>query len=78
MTAYQREIEAAPDPEARREETEGRLKAITSPFRSAEAYDLEDIIDPRDTRPLLREFIDLAQGILKTQFGPTAGPSCRP
>lgn len=78
MIAYRREIEAAPDPEAKREEIEGRLKAIASPFRSAEAFDIEDIIDPRDTRPLLCEFIEMAQGILKTQLGPTAGPSYRP
>ena len=78
MIAYKREIEAAPDPEAKREEIEGRLKAIGSPFRSAEAFDIEDIIDPRETRPLLCEFIEMAQGILKTQLGPTAGPSYRP
>ena len=78
MIAYRREIEAAPDPEARKEEIERRLKAIASPFRSAEAFDIEDIIDPRDTRPLLCEFIEMAQGILETQLGPTAGPSYRP
>ncbi|MBW2622953.1 MAG: hypothetical protein JRD68_08605 [Deltaproteobacteria bacterium] len=78
MIAYKREIEAAPDPEAKREEIEQRLKAITSPFRSAEAFDIEDITDPRETRPLVCEFIEMAQGILKTQLGPTAGSSYRP
>ena len=78
MIAYKREIEAAPDPEAKREEIEQRLKAIASPFKSAEAFDIEDIIDPRDTRPLVCEFIEMAQGILKTQLGPTAGSSYRP
>lgn len=76
--AYRREIEAAPDPEAKRQEIEGRLKALASPFRTAEAGNIEDIIDPRDTRPLLCDFIETAQGILRTQLGPTAGPSYQP
>lgn len=76
--AYRREIEAAPDPEAKREEVEGRLKAIASPFRTAEAGNIEEIIDSRDTRPILCDFIEMAQGILKTQLGATPGPSYQP
>ncbi len=76
--AYRREIEAAPDPEAKRQEVEGRLQAIASPFRTAEAGNIEEIIDPRNTRPILCDFIDMAQEILKIQLGPTPGPSYRP
>ena len=76
--AYRREIEAAPDSEAKREEIERRLKAIASPFRTAEAFNIEDIIDPRDTRPILCDFIEMAQEVLKTQLGPTNGPSYQP
>ena len=65
--------ESSPDPEAKREEIERRLKAIASPFRTAEAT-LQDIIDPRDTRPLLCEFIEEAQSVLKTQVGPPSAP----
>jgi acetyl-CoA carboxylase carboxyltransferase component len=71
--AYRREIDNAPDPEARRAEIEARLKAIASPFRTAEATG-QDIIDPRETRPLLCEFVEEAQSILRTQLGPTAVP----
>ena len=78
MAAYRREIEAAPDPEAKRKEIEARLNAIGSPFRTAEAFGIEDIIDPRDTRPLLCDFIETAQGIIKTQLGPSSGLSYRP
>lgn len=78
MAAYRREIEAAPDPAARRKEIEDRLNAIGSPFRTAEAFGIEDIIDPRDTRPLLCDFIDTAQDMLKTQLGPSSGLSYRP
>jgi acetyl-CoA carboxylase carboxyltransferase component len=73
MAAYRREIEGAPDPEARRQEIEARLEALASPFRSAEAFAVEEIIDPRDTRPLLVEFVRDAQAILRTQLGPGTG-----
>jgi acetyl-CoA carboxylase carboxyltransferase component len=76
--AYRREIDTADDPEAKREEIERRLQTLASHFRTAEAFNIEDIIDPRDTRPILCDFIDLAQPILKTQLGPTPGPSYQP
>ena len=72
--AYRREIDAAPDPEAKREEIERRLQAIASPFRTAEAFNIEDIIDPRDSRPILCDFIEMAQPVLKTQLGPSPVP----
>ncbi|MGE0597961.1 MAG: acyl-CoA carboxylase subunit beta [Dehalococcoidia bacterium] len=71
--AYRREIESSPDPEAKRAEIEKRLKDIASPFRTAEATG-QDIIDPRDTRRLLCEFVEEAQPILRTQLGQTAVP----
>src|SRR4029079_9702926 len=51
--AYRREIDAAPNPEAKRKEIEARLDALRSPFRTAHAFAVEDIIEPRETRPLL-------------------------
>ncbi len=71
--AYRREIDTASDPEARRIEIEARLQAIASPFRTAEATG-QDIIDPRDTRRLLVEFVEEAQPVLRTQLGPTGMP----
>jgi len=76
--AYRREIDSSTDPEAKRDEIERRLKAIASPFRTAEAFNIEDIIDPRDTRPILCDFIEMAQPMLKTQLGLTPGPSYQP
>ena len=58
--AYRRDLEAAEDREALHAEIEARMNAIRSPFRTAEAFGVEDIIDPRDTRPLLCEFAALA------------------
>ena len=58
--AYRAEIEAAPDPAAKRAEIEQRIRKFASPMRGAERYDIEEIIDPRDTRRLLCEFAELA------------------
>ena len=66
--AYRREIENAEDPEAKRQEIEARLNAVASPFRTAEATG-QDIIDPRETRIYLCDFVEDAQRVLKTQLG---------
>jgi acetyl-CoA carboxylase carboxyltransferase component len=58
--AYKAEIDAAPDPEAARERIEARVRALTSPFRSAEAFNVDDIIDPAETRARAVEFANLA------------------
>jgi acetyl-CoA carboxylase carboxyltransferase component len=70
--AYRAEIEAAPDPQARLEEITERLNLLRSPFRSAEAFMPEEIIDPRRTRPLLCEFAEIAAPLRtpgKSRFG---------
>ena len=76
--AYKREIEESADPEAKRAEIEARLQAISSPFRNAHAFGVEDLIDPRDTRPLLVDFLEDAWPLLSNQPGPRAGSSYRP
>lgn len=58
--AYRAEIDAAPDPAARQAEIEARLEAVQSPLRTAEAFGVEEIIDPRDTRRHLCRFASLA------------------
>ncbi len=76
--AYRREIDSAPDPEAKLAEIEARLQRLASPFRTAETFSIEDIIDPRETRPVLADFVEMAQGVLKTQLGPTMVPAYEP
>ncbi len=76
--AYKREIENAQDPEAKRREIEARLQSISSPFRNAHAFGIEEMIDPRDTRPLLVDFTEDAWPIVKTQLGPRSGPTYTP
>jgi acetyl-CoA carboxylase carboxyltransferase component len=62
--AYKSEIEAAEDGPAHLEAIRARLNLVRSPFRTAEKFGIEDIIDPRETRPLLCEFAGLAWGAL--------------
>jgi acetyl-CoA carboxylase carboxyltransferase component len=58
--AYRRDLEASDDPVALRADIERRLNAVRSPFRTAERFSVEEIIDPRDTRPILCEWADRA------------------
>ena len=57
---FRSEIDAAPDPVARQAEIEARLEAVQSPIRTAEAFGVEEIIDPRDTRRHLCRFAAIA------------------
>jgi acetyl-CoA carboxylase carboxyltransferase component len=68
--AYRAELDAAPDPTAKLGEIEERLTKLRSPFRSAETFWIEEIVDPRDTRPLLCEFANVAAPVRRP--GPSA------
>ena len=70
QAAYRRQIEASEDPQALRQEIEHRLSKFTSPFLTAEKFGIEEIIDPRDTRPLLCEWIENAYRLLPSPLGP--------
>lgn len=77
MAAYRRQIEAADDPEAERRAIEERLVALRSPFRTAEAFNIEDIIDPRETRPVLCRWVKRAWTRVP-QLGGTRSRTMRP
>ena len=77
--AYRRELESAEDPVALRAEIEARLTRVVSPFRTAEKFSVEEIIDPRDTRRLLCDWaarahelvaMDVASGPIKRSTRP--------
>jgi acetyl-CoA carboxylase carboxyltransferase component len=57
--AYRAQLEAAEDPARLRAEIEAKLEAVQSPLRTAEAFGVEEIIDPRETRRRLCEFARL-------------------
>ncbi|MEM6627851.1 MAG: carboxyl transferase domain-containing protein [Pseudomonadota bacterium] len=63
--AFKRQLESADDPEAMLEALYKKFDAVRSPFRTAEAFYAEEIIDPRETRPLLVDFMSHAYRILK-------------
>jgi len=66
--AYKSELEASDDPKRTLEQIRERLDKVRSPLRSAERFAIEDIIDPRDTRPLLCEFANHAQRRLRAKL----------
>ena len=73
--AFHREIAAAPDPDAKRRELEDRLREARSPFPRAESFAVHELIDPRETRPVLCEWIEWIQPQLDTLLGPTHFPA---
>ena len=62
--AYKQDLADSDDPESLLEEIRDRLNRVRSPHRAAEFFEIEEIIDPRDTRPLLCEWVELAQRAL--------------
>ena len=74
--AYRREIESSPDPDARRRELEDEFAAMSNIFRTAEAFGVEEIIDPRETRSHLERFVEMAYRVLPHEVAD--GPKSRP
>jgi len=60
--AFKARIEAAPDPQAMKREIRERLERLRSPFRSAERFLVEEIIEPSTTRRWLCDFAGLVAG----------------
>ncbi|MEM7095042.1 MAG: carboxyl transferase domain-containing protein [Actinomycetota bacterium] len=59
--AYKQDLADSDDPETLLADITERLNRVRSPHRSAEFFEIQEIIDPRETRPLLCEWIELAQ-----------------
>ena len=53
----------------KRKEIEERLREARSPFARAESFAVHEVIDPRETRPVLSEWIDWIQPQLETLTG---------
>jgi acetyl-CoA carboxylase carboxyltransferase component len=68
--AHRSELDSSEDPETTLKELHERYGTIASPFRTAEAFGIEDIIDPRETRPLLCEWVEMAYDVEKLHLGP--------
>ncbi|HAL41205.1 MAG TPA: propionyl-CoA carboxylase, partial [Gammaproteobacteria bacterium] len=72
--AFHREIAASPDPEAKRAELEQRLRESRSPFPRAESFAVHELIDPRETRPVLCDWIEWIQPQLDQLLGTVKFP----
>jgi acetyl-CoA carboxylase carboxyltransferase component len=72
--AFKRLLAESPDAQALKDDIAARLEAVRSPFRTAESYLVEEVVDPADTRPLLCEWAASAYDVLAT-FPP--GPPTR-
>ena len=59
--AFRKEIEESPDPELKRKELEELLSKRSSPFPRAENFSVHELIDPRETRPKLISWIEIAK-----------------
>ncbi|WP_206184907.1 acyl-CoA carboxylase subunit beta [Thermoactinospora rubra] len=66
--------EAGEDAERLKAEIAARLEAVRSPFRTAEAFLVEDVVDPAETRPLLVDWVRDAYAVLE----PGPRPATRP
>ncbi len=60
LAAYKSEIESAPDPEARRKELELQFAEVGGPYSAAANFNIDDVIDPRETRPRIIRALELA------------------
>ena len=65
MAAHKKEIDEAEDPVAKRKELEDYYLRIGSPFRTAEKFGIAEIIDPRETRAVLCDWIEDAWAVVK-------------
>jgi propionyl-CoA carboxylase beta chain len=68
--------EAGEDAQRLKAEIAERLEAVRSPFRTAESFLVEDVVDPAETRPLLTGWVESAYDVLRAQ--PRTGPAPLP
>ncbi len=65
--AYKAELAEAADYDAHLHDIKQRLNRLRSPLRSAEYFEIEEIIDPRETRGSLCRWAKLARRALRPQ-----------
>jgi acetyl-CoA carboxylase carboxyltransferase component len=67
--AYRADLERSDDPVAMLAGIRARLDAVRNPLRTAERFGVEEIIDPRETRPLLCDWVHDAYAALPRNLG---------
>jgi acetyl-CoA carboxylase carboxyltransferase component len=63
--AFGRQIAKSGNPEKARRELEEKLASARSPFPAAESFAVHELIDPRNTRPMLCEWVEWIAGRLE-------------
>lgn len=71
-TAYRKELREAERPEAMRDDLVHQFEYLENPFLTAEKFGINDIIDPRTTRPQLCTWVRQAYRMLPRQLGTKA------
>ena len=61
--AYKRQLAEAADPVALRAEIEARIESVRGPLGPLNRFQMEEMIDPRDTRAWICEWVDTARRI---------------
>ncbi|WP_433502568.1 carboxyl transferase domain-containing protein [Pseudonocardia halophobica] len=67
--AFRAQLENAPDRTAEIARIERELEALASPFRTVERFGVQDLIDPRESRAVLCEWVRDAYRLLPEQLG---------
>ncbi len=67
--AFRAQLAAADDPAAELDRLREQLAAVGSPFRTAERFGVQDLVDPRESRPLLCEWVRDAYRVLPELVG---------
>ena len=76
--AFKRLLAQSPDAAALKDEIAARLEAVRSPFRTAESYLVEEVVDPAGTRALLCAWAEQAYDVLATLPPGPVGRGMRP
>ena len=67
--AYKRQLAEAEDPEALRAELDARIETVRGPVGPLNRFEIEEMIDPRDTRRLICEWVPTAYRIVGQPAG---------
>jgi acetyl-CoA carboxylase carboxyltransferase component len=70
--AFRAHLDTVADRDAEIERISRELALLDSPFRTAEHFGVQDLIDPRDSRPLLCDWVRDAYRLLPELVGPPA------
>jgi acetyl-CoA carboxylase carboxyltransferase component len=62
--AYKRQLAESEDPKALREELNARIESVRGPVGPLSRFEMEEMIDPRDTRAYVCEWVELAYQVI--------------